>query len=278
MNLRLCICFLIILFWNPSSYSQVENGDFGEWEIYKNKDKPVHWFCPNIAKYIGPCDKRVIQKDISLRLENNMPCRSSLNTLTAFGDGFIEQSFDLSEGVYQLSLDLEIDSILHPACLYVSILAHNFASNRDTLYKWSYCDTITETIQKQFIIDSEADSILLHMSSIGHVVPDGIHECDRGRIVAIIDNVVIERSSSVEEQLKDNTLIYPNPFIDQLSILSSEPFYKYTIRNMLGQVVYEGSTYHTGEFALDLSSLNTGKYLLSLINSKSIQTFKIYKI
>lgn len=70
--------------------------------------------------------------------------------------------------------------------------------------------------------------------------------------------------------------IYPNPFKDQLQLLSESNLIveKITIYNSLGQIVYQNATYAEN---IDLSNLKSGYYYVELITDQGKKIQKVIK-
>lgn len=70
--------------------------------------------------------------------------------------------------------------------------------------------------------------------------------------------------------------IYPNPFKDQLQLLSESNLIveKITIYNSLGQIVYQNATYSEN---IDLSNLKSGYYYVELITDQGKEIQKVIK-
>lgn len=90
---------------------------------------------------------------------------------------------------------------------------------------------------------------------------------------SILSSVVVENTSSVDENLISKVLIYPT-FLrsgEKLQIRNLPDFLKYSIEiyNALGREVYQNSTL-TGPADLDLPVLNNGSYFLKLRNDNQV--------
>ena len=77
--------------------------------------------------------------------------------------------------------------------------------------------------------------------------------------------------------LEDFIIVYPNPFTNELNLLSKYPIRtKLILRNALGQEIFRKTI---GEKeSINLSSLSDGIYFLELISEKGIQRMKLMKV
>lgn len=72
--------------------------------------------------------------------------------------------------------------------------------------------------------------------------------------------------------------IYPNPCIDQLTILSSQKMAEISLRNLLGQKLISLTGVLATSFKLDVSERAVGPYYLSIRMENGIEnTFQIHK-
>lgn len=81
---------------------------------------------------------------------------------------------------------------------------------------------------------------------------------------------------STEDFNTNKIKIYPNPFKDQLQLLSESnlSIEKITIYNSLGQIVYQNATYSEN---IDLSKLKSGYYYVELITDQGKKNQKVIK-
>lgn len=95
-----------------------------------------------------------------------------------------------------------------------------------------------------------------------------------------IDNLFFYDATptSTDELNAGNTIgMYPNPVVDQLRITSTTDMNELVVRNLLGQMV-KTITLNGTESSVDLSTLNSGNYLVTLrFNDGSTLTKKIQK-
>jgi N-acetylneuraminic acid mutarotase len=78
------------------------------------------------------------------------------------------------------------------------------------------------------------------------------------------------------EQLELETLIYPNPFDDAISVCLKNTSATYTVCNQLGIILKNGIINYQ-EKQIQLEDLNEGIYFLNLFHSNNVFTYKIVK-
>lgn len=71
--------------------------------------------------------------------------------------------------------------------------------------------------------------------------------------------------------------IFPNPFDEQLTILSSEFIQQIKVYDMLGKQVYDKSNVNNNQTALSLNHLSNGVYIIKIVAENNIKTQKIIK-
>jgi hypothetical protein len=100
---------------------------------------------------------------------------------------------------------------------------------------------------------------------------------DEGVFVRDSIEIDVRQVTSTSSLLNEEIKIYPNPVEDKLYINVPEGEYRYKVMTLQGQVV-SSDTYRSSDRTIDLSSLSSGLYLISLYDDKSIVTFRIIKI
>ena len=90
--------------------------------------------------------------------------------------------------------------------------------------------------------------------------------------ISVVEDIV---SSSHDIDNKDFVTVYPNPFKDNLVIMSSEEWSRLSIYNVLGSLVYDDMAYQANK-SLDLS-LQTGIYYVKLKSDDREQLVKVVK-
>ena len=88
--------------------------------------------------------------------------------------------------------------------------------------------------------------------------------------ISVVQDIV---SSSQDFEIKESITIYPNPFIDNFIVASSEEWSRLSVYNVLGGLVYDDVNYQNNK-SLDLS-LQTGIYYVKL---KMVRGDKIVKV
>ena len=90
--------------------------------------------------------------------------------------------------------------------------------------------------------------------------------------------VDVAPSLDINENVYSNIKYFPNPVIDNIVFEANEPINKIVILSLEGKKVLEKYFDYEKTFSLDLSSLQSGTYLFTLYNDKSIiRTGKIIK-
>ena len=90
--------------------------------------------------------------------------------------------------------------------------------------------------------------------------------------------VDVAPSLDINENVYSNIKYFPNPVIDNIVFEANEPINKIVILSLDGKKVLEKDFDYEKTFSLDLSSLQSGTYLFTLYNDKSIiRTGKIIK-
>lgn len=86
----------------------------------------------------------------------------------------------------------------------------------------------------------------------------------------------VDSNLSVDQSLYKSTIIYPNPFVDdiQISTTLNHEFKKIIVVDLTGKIVFE-STRNLNR--ISLSNLSKGVYILRLVTNKSEANFKIVK-
>ncbi|HOO84877.1 MAG TPA: MBG domain-containing protein, partial [Prolixibacteraceae bacterium] len=89
--------------------------------------------------------------------------------------------------------------------------------------------------------------------------------------------LTIEAGTSFAELALRNAKVYPNPFIDELSIAFDQSIEAgYTISTLSGQKLIEGHIEGSGQ-KLNLSALRKGVYLLHVNSNDCVKTFRLVK-
>ena len=86
-------------------------------------------------------------------------------------------------------------------------------------------------------------------------------------------NEVNSDALSTLNNTTDSLVIYPNPVINILHIVSNYNTQSIKIRNLLGQLILVSENKNF----IDLSSLETGIYLIEIENTNSLVTKRIIK-
>lgn len=99
--------------------------------------------------------------------------------------------------------------------------------------------------------------------------------------VARIDNT--DSLTTAGQEIKDQqqrNLIVPNPAKDEISILPSSEFLdaEVQILGINGEVLHADFTYEPSRIRVDISELQSGIYLIRLVNNKRVDTIKFIKL
>jgi len=86
-------------------------------------------------------------------------------------------------------------------------------------------------------------------------------------------SITIDETLSAEENLLSETLVYPNPAKDNITIESSEELTSIELFSILGNRVFKG----VNQRNIDISSFEPGIYLLKLTNESGTITKRILK-
>lgn len=81
---------------------------------------------------------------------------------------------------------------------------------------------------------------------------------------------------SVLENNKNTVRVFPNPTTEKLHIQHEQNLENWYLYNIYGQLMMQGKV-SSNLFTLDVTTLNTGTYLLQLSDGESISTHKILK-
>ena len=87
----------------------------------------------------------------------------------------------------------------------------------------------------------------------------------------------------LNESSKNNWIVFPNPFKDFINIKSVAGNYEeniaYQITNQFGQIIFKGKlNLDNFQTKLNLTSLNTGVYILTIKSTKQNQSYKLIKV
>lgn len=88
-----------------------------------------------------------------------------------------------------------------------------------------------------------------------------------------------KKTTSVENN-GTNALVYPNPFVDNISIETNNNTAdsKISIINLMGETVYETTVSDNKNINIDLHSLSSGVYFLQIYENNQYRTIKIDKV
>jgi predicted small secreted protein len=128
-------------------------------------------------------------------------------------------------------------------------------------------------------INSNCDAVVTQSPAVGSVVGVGTHvitmTATSGTSVNCNFNLVVEANLGIDDVVKNNFIVYPNPANTTITIkgdnIENEEIEMY---NMLGQKVLQRSLI-TNESVIDISGLTNGVYSLYFV--KSITSQKIIK-
>ena len=81
--------------------------------------------------------------------------------------------------------------------------------------------------------------------------------------------------SSVNDDLKSGFSIYPNPSNGIFTIKTTINSYKFTVRNIIGQVAFNGKVDNMSNRTIDLSNLKSGVYTVEFDSKYNSYTQKL---
>jgi len=123
---------------------------------------------------------------------------------------------------------------------------------------------------------SESNHIEFAMKNL--LYPLSTVELDANQQPTDVYWVDVAPSLDINENVYSNIKYFPNPVIDNIVFEANEPINKIVILSLEGKKVLEKYFDYEKTFSLDLSSLQSGTYLFTLYNDKSIiRTGKIIK-
>jgi len=201
------IILLILLSFN-FGYSQILNYDFEIWEPLFGNENLEHWNCNGLS--FGACTRvEITGMNNAVRMDNSLPC-VDLNDPSqgaSLGNGDLTQFFKVPSSNFTLSYDLVIDSLDMPAEFQIRLINPGI----ETVFETTHSEFINGKVIHEISIDSNVDSLLIKLEPIGFKKEMAEHDCDKGYISIIIDNLVVETTVSTTEIKKNYSLIYPNP-------------------------------------------------------------------
>lgn len=119
-----------------------------------------------------------------------------------------------------------------------------------------------------FITVDLTDSVRINNATV--TTPDV--PADNG-VVHIID-AVLEVVVNVDEQILQDTQIYPNPTADFINVNAVEEDYEFAIFDLTGKAVLNGYL-NQGDNRIDLATLSTGIYLMKINDGERFATARI---
>jgi uncharacterized protein (DUF1501 family) len=122
-------------------------------------------------------------------------------------------------------------------------------------------NTFLENTTNASFVDSKIENLI----KSSHIVPDSC----------------LNQPLGLDENINKNWLVFPNPFskfinIESLAGFNQDVFYQIT--NQFGQIIFTGKlNFENNRAKLNLSSLNTGIYVLTVKTKQESQSYKILK-
>jgi len=221
-------------------HAQILNGEFENWNDTGSYKTLEVWDCD--GDFLGACTQVEIgPNNFAVRMDNSLPCSTgdmSNPQFSNLGNGTLTQFFKVSGGEFYLSYDLVIDSIDMPATFNISLDSPEIGNILDL----NYNEITNGTFHHVFNIDSSIDSIYVRMYPIGLKKDNGIHDCDRGYISALVDNIQVEKTVSTISVSNSNLEVYPNPSNGYINIKSlDQPLQRVELYDLLGNnlTIYE---------------------------------------
>ena len=75
----------------------------------------------------------------------------------------------------------------------------------------------------------------------------------------------------------DGLVIYPNPTSGALTVESASPIREITVYDLSGRVVVAAQNFAPQQYAINVSSLHSGIYLLKAVTDSGVQTARFVK-
>ncbi|HPZ61911.1 MAG TPA: T9SS type A sorting domain-containing protein, partial [Bacteroidales bacterium] len=123
---------------------------------------------------------------------------------------------------------------------------------------------------------SQSNSIEFVMKNL--LYPLSTVELDPNQQPTDVYWVYVDPSLNINDNVCSNIKYFPNPIIDNIIFESNEPINKIVILSLDGKKVIEKDFNYEKNISLNLSNLQSGTYLFTLYNDKSIiRTGKIIK-
>ncbi|MCK6648129.1 MAG: T9SS type A sorting domain-containing protein [Bacteroidia bacterium] len=104
-----------------------------------------------------------------------------------------------------------------------------------------------------------------------------------GRTAGVLTINVIPTTSTNSTPIHDsnisNFILYPNPALDQISIVTQDvnAIQKISVYDLTGRLVKDMNNIHSKETAINISDLESGIYFLTVNDGKRSQTKKFIK-
>ena len=204
-RVKLIVLFLSI--FSTYSFAQINNPDFEIWEPVFSEEGPKYWDCDGLG--FDACTKVTIDiNNFAVRMDNSLPCVDPITSEgKSLGNGRLSQQFKAPSKEFILSYDLLIDSLDAPATFNVRLMQIGIG----TALHIEYREVFEGNISHHITLENEVDSLFIQFEPKGELKQNAAHDCDRGYISGIIDNVKAETIVSTNQIKKHNTKIYPNP-------------------------------------------------------------------
>jgi hypothetical protein len=89
----------------------------------------------------------------------------------------------------------------------------------------------------------------------------------------------LQLTAEMEDQIlkTENVLVFPNPFLDQITISSESVLERIELFQASGSIISAVNEISSKEFTLDTNQLLKGIYFLKVTNSKGKEIVKILK-
>jgi hypothetical protein len=185
-------------------------------------------------------------------------------------------------GFYKISGD--IDMLDEPLSVYITMnYAHNvtfsvintqgvpISEAEITLegYGLQTTDALGEAHFMDVLANIEAPYSVTHIDTYPH---EGIVSVADDDVFEVITMILL----SSEELSTKEPKVYPNPFSDNLTVISNQILIRAEITSIIGQHIISVDINGRDEFTFDTSKLNSGVYLIKLIGQ--LGEVKVYKI
>ena len=130
-----------------------------------------------------------------------------------------------------------------------------------------YAPTLVDVVKSSGIIDAQG--------ALTFLLTDGTDSCSLVEVSPPTNAPLV-----IGEKLDYENKVYPNPFHESISITSSDNIENINVYNLIGEKVYSKQFSSNGQVSnlnVDLNSLESGIYMLSVKTNNSRETYRLVK-